>query len=211
MAAIPDHVKKFMAEYGVAHDEIWPLPGGRSYAVKHSALERIAHKRAITFDPPQIIEADGANGVVTLLVTAHMGSASAWTFGEASPRNNKNAYAWAMAEKRGKDRCVLKLLNTHGAIYSEDEADDFKQVEPPKSVTAVIAKAPPVKEVTEAAHTFIGAMKMAQTVDDLTEWAIAVKPEISKLQEQDQAAIRDAYAAFRTKLAEAEYQQEDAA
>jgi hypothetical protein len=32
-----------------------------------------------------------------------------------------------MAEKRAKDRVILKLLAVHGDIYSEEEADDFKR------------------------------------------------------------------------------------
>jgi hypothetical protein len=36
----------------------------------------------------------------------------------------------AMAEKRAKDRVTLKLLHAHGALYSEDEADDFKRPNP---------------------------------------------------------------------------------
>lgn len=203
MPAIPEQVRKFMADYAVAQDEIWPLPGGRSYAVKHSALERIAALRSITFKPPQVIEGNGADGVVTLLITAHMGEATTWTFGEASPKNNKNAYCWAMAEKRGKDRCVLKLLNTHGAIYSEDEADDFKAPAQPVAM-------PAEKKPDSLAATFIAALKMAQSVDDLSAWAVDNKPAITKLSQDDQAAIRDEYAAHRTKLAEAEYQKEAA-
>lgn len=57
---------------------------------------------------------------------------------------------------------------------------------------------------------FIDALKMAQTVDDLSAWAVENKPAISKLTEQDQTAIRAAFGAHRTKLAEAEYQKEAA-
>jgi hypothetical protein len=32
-----------------------------------------------------------------------------------------------MAEKRAKDRVILKLLSAHGALYSEAEADEFVQ------------------------------------------------------------------------------------
>ena len=198
MPTIPEHVRKFMSEYGVPQDEIWPLPGGRSYAIKHAALERIANKHAITFDPPHIVEADGANGVATLLVTARMGAAVTWTFGEASPKNNKNAYCFAMAEKRAKDRCVLKLLDTHGAIYSEDEADDFRQQ----------ASEPPPLSVVAAA--LITSLKMAQSVDDLTVWTEENNPKIRKLAENEKQAIRYAYASHRTQLAEAEYQKEAA-
>jgi hypothetical protein len=31
-----------------------------------------------------------------------------------------------MAEKRAKDRVVLKLIGLHGLVYSEEESDDFK-------------------------------------------------------------------------------------
>ena len=35
-----------------------------------------------------------------------------------------------MAEKRGRDRCVLKLIKAYEwGIYSEEEADDFKKQE----------------------------------------------------------------------------------
>lgn len=36
------------------------------------------------------------------------------------------AYPFAMAEKRAKDRVILKLAGLHG-LYSEDEADEFKE------------------------------------------------------------------------------------
>jgi hypothetical protein len=36
-----------------------------------------------------------------------------------------------MAEKRAKDRCTLKLLKAHGAIYSEDEAEELRRQEQP--------------------------------------------------------------------------------
>ena len=35
-----------------------------------------------------------------------------------------------MAEKRAKDRVVLKLVDLSGDFYSEDEADDFKDAKP---------------------------------------------------------------------------------
>ena len=35
-----------------------------------------------------------------------------------------------MAEKRAKDRVILKLVGLHGYAYSEEEADDFKKARP---------------------------------------------------------------------------------
>lgn len=145
---IPENIAAFMREFGVAQDEIWLVPGGKSYAIKHSALDRIAVEKGVWFDPPQIVESNGAEGIATIVVTGHMGDAHTWSFGEASPKNNKNAYPFAMAEKRAKDRCLLKLLSSHGAIFSEEEAEDFrepsgKQQEPaqkPESLSQYIAR-----------------------------------------------------------------------
>ena len=53
---------------------------------------------------------------------------SVTSVGEADNRNSKNNYYGSMAEKRGIDRCVLKLINAYQyGIYSEVEADDFKK------------------------------------------------------------------------------------
>ena len=52
---------------------------------------------------------------------------SVTSVGEADNRNSKNNYYGSMAEKRGIDRCVLKLINAYEyGVFSEVEADDFK-------------------------------------------------------------------------------------
>lgn len=124
---IPKAVAAFMEEYGVLSDEIWPVPGGKSYAVKHSALERIAVEKAISFEKPAILQNDAEFKSVAICVTGSMNGLTLWSIGEASPANCKNSYMWAMAEKRARDRVILKLLAVHGAVYSEDEAEDFKK------------------------------------------------------------------------------------
>ena len=49
-----------------------------------------------------------------------------WTTGEANGDNCSMNYMSAMAEKRGKDRIILKLINAYEyGIYSDVEADDF--------------------------------------------------------------------------------------
>lgn len=114
--------------YGLNRDDFWELPQKRgTYAVKHSALEQVAMKARIVFDMPQIVEAAGDVCAICVRGTMPMKdgeSMSAWSMGEASPKNNKNAYPWAMAEKRAKDRVVLKLVGIHGLVYSEDELTD---------------------------------------------------------------------------------------
>lgn len=146
----PDAIRDFCAKNGVSRDEIWQVPGGKAWAVKHSALERIAFQNNIIFDLPQIVEADGANGVATLIVKGRLGDFEQWSVGEASPKNNKNAYCFSMAEKRAKDRVILKLLNIHGILYSEEEADDFKRQD----------KAPDNDDLPISGHQHAGLLKM---------------------------------------------------
>lgn len=103
---------------------IWDCHG--VWVAYHAAIERIAAKAGVAFDMPQIIEASSQSKTVAIAVRGTMGERSEWSFGEASPANNKNAYPYAMAEKRAKDRVVLKLVGLHGLLYSEEESDDFK-------------------------------------------------------------------------------------
>jgi hypothetical protein len=127
MPSLPKEVADFMKEYGVTSDEVWPVPGGKAYAVKHKALERIANEKGIVFERPSVVACDLASKSMVICTFAKMGERTEWSFGEASPANNKNQYMAAMAEKRSRDRVILKLLSKHGDLYSEEEADDFKQ------------------------------------------------------------------------------------
>lgn len=116
---------EILTTHGESPEEaLWDCHG--TWVAYHAAIERIAAKANITFDMPQIVEADSSSKVVAIAVRGKMGERSEWSFGEASPGNNKNSYPYAMAEKRAKDRVVLKLVGLHGAVYSEEEADAFK-------------------------------------------------------------------------------------
>src|ERR1043166_618127 len=122
-------VMAFMEKFGVDSDEIWEVHGS-AWVVKHKALERIAAEQGIVWDKPELKVCDMAQGLIAILVGGHLGDRVEYSFGEASPKNNKNAYPIAMAEKRAKDRVILKLLASHGDLYSEEEADDFKRQNP---------------------------------------------------------------------------------
>ncbi len=108
--------------------DIWDCHG--QWIAYHRTVERIAAKAGIEYDRPAIIESNSASGVAVICVFGKLGAKSEWSFGEASPKNNKNAYPYAMAEKRAKDRVVLKLVGLHGLVYSEEEADDFQAARP---------------------------------------------------------------------------------
>lgn len=126
---VPKLVGEVLKEIGeTAVTAGWDCHG--TFVLLHKALERVAAHKNITFDPPTIVESDISSKNVVILVTGHLGDKSEWSFGEAAPYNNKNAYPYAMAEKRAKDRVILKLVGLHGHVYSEEEADDFKKARP---------------------------------------------------------------------------------
>lgn len=124
-------IEEVRVRYGLAPTDFWELPQKKgTWVAKHAALEVVAVKANIGWTAPQIIEADGGNGVAALVVFGSIGERSEWSTGEASPKNNKNAYPWAMAEKRAKDRVILKLAGLHGLVYSDAEGDFDRSPEP---------------------------------------------------------------------------------
>lgn len=131
-----DPLVKAFKELGLKPGEdTWDIVFGgkkRAVAVKHKALEKIAAAKKMSFDNPIIIETDATNRVCVMSVRGHIGDRSEWAIGEAAPYNidkgtNKQSYPYAMAEKRAKDRVILKLLNVAGDYYSEAESEEFKE------------------------------------------------------------------------------------
>ena len=133
MPAISKELETILKKYGEGKDAVWDCHG--KWIAYHAALERIARKAGVKFDAPQVLEASGGDKCVALCVTGHMDNSTEWSIGEASPLNYRTserqaAYPYAMAEKRGKDRVIPKLIGLHGMVYSEEEADDFKEGKP---------------------------------------------------------------------------------
>ena len=116
----------------ISQDDIWLVQS--TPVVKHKALERLAAAMGIRFQLPQILRSERDEAVI--LVAGQFSptpsvTLTEWSIGEACVNVNylvkgkMAAYVYAMAEKRGKDRVVLKLAGLHG-VYSEEEADEFK-------------------------------------------------------------------------------------
>ncbi len=128
-ATLPEHLSKLIVACGldpaIDKGSVWNCHG--TPVILHAALERIADHVNIVFQPPQIIEAQSQAKIAVVCVSGSMDALTAWSIGEATPANNKNEYPWAMAEKRAKDRVILKLIGASGFVYSEEEADSLKQ------------------------------------------------------------------------------------
>lgn len=137
---LPARLKEILAEINLTERQaVWDCHG--TPVVLHKALEKVAAHYKVKFDTPQIIACDVAAKEAVICVTGHMGEATEWSIGEAAPYNNKNSYPFAMAEKRAKDRVILKLVGLHGEVYSEEEADDFKAAKPAVPVMELDLKA----------------------------------------------------------------------
>jgi len=131
-------IKQLAEKYNLSKDDFWELKRKDKttgklvsmYPVKwiitHDACEKIAAKENIQFGAPTIYR--DSNQDVAIVGDAKRGNKIIWSTGEASPKNCKAPYPFAMAEKRLKDRLVLKLINAYEyGIYSDSEADNFKK------------------------------------------------------------------------------------
>jgi len=98
--------------------------------MKHKYIEIAGQNKGVIIESLDEIEKNSKEGVVAIKCTASLGKAKVITYGEATPKNNKNGYPYAMAEKRAVDRAILKLIGIHGFVYSDDEVDDkFENVQ----------------------------------------------------------------------------------
>ena len=130
---IPQKVAEVLKDIGeTSKTATWDCHG--TVVILHKALEKVAAHKGITFDAPVVIESCVEKKMVVILVTGRFNDKVEWSFGEAAPYNLKNNYPFAMAEKRAKDRVILKLVGLHGDAYSEIEADEFNETKPPKLV-----------------------------------------------------------------------------
>jgi hypothetical protein len=134
--SLDPRIEAIRQKYNLRTDDFWELPQKRgSYCVKHSALEIVAAQAGIKFSAPQIIEANGGAGVAAVCVEGEMDGRKVWSIGECNPKNNRNSYPWAMAEKRAIDRVILKLAGIHGLVYSDNEIEgDDAPAQPTQAV-----------------------------------------------------------------------------
>jgi hypothetical protein len=183
---ISQEILDFMALHKIDSDEVWEVHGN-SWCIKHKALERAGATAGIVWDRPAMIETDSAAGVVAICVFGKLGERVEWSIGEASPKNNKNAYSYAMAEKRGKDRVILKLLNTHGYLYSESEADEFAEQRPEKRGEL------PKKDAKGVYVKLQAEIQSCASREQLKTWGAANKDRIEVLPEDWRDILRLQY------------------
>ena len=115
------------------------------------------------------------------------------TTGEANALNCTAEYYFAMAEKRGRDRVILKLINAYEyGIYSDVEADDFEKHDKP-----------PTEKQLDMLHNLAGDLEIeiagvenmnresiSKMIDDLKE-RLSEKRAKEQAEEKQQELIKE--------------------
>lgn len=98
----------------------WELNRGskKQLLILHKTVQLIARAEGVTCNFV-VVESNIDKGVSVVLATAKLKNKVVESLGEAHPRNNKNAYPTAMAQKRAYDRAVSELLGI--SVYSESD------------------------------------------------------------------------------------------
>jgi len=188
MSAADKTIAEILGKYGEPFaGNVWRVQGNA--VIYHNALERIAAQARIGFDLPVVLRAERDEAVV--LVHGHMGERSEWSIGEALVDVNyrvsgkQAAYVYAMAEKRAKDRVILKLIELHGLVYSEEEADEFKPARPAPGTPRTAAP----NSQAQGAAALMRIIERAGTINAVTDLMLDAETQ-ARLAELDQA-LRD--------------------
>jgi hypothetical protein len=154
----------------LSRDDVWEVQGNP--VVKHQALERLSSALRIIWHKPEVLRAERDEAV--LIVTGNLPSGpSEWSIGEAVigqnllARNKSAVYPYAMAEKRAKDRVILKLAGLYGS-HSEEEADDFKQGAKPEEEQQAVS---PTKDSRSVyVENSLNLIEQIQTPEAVSAW-----------------------------------------
>lgn len=141
MRTADKQIADILARYGEPFGgSVWRVQG--TAVIYHKALERIAAQAGIIFQSPIILRSERDECVMIVHGSMQVRddqnkptgkTRHEWSIGEAVINVNyrvsgkQAAYVYAMAEKRAKDRVVLKLIELSGEVYSEEEADEWKE------------------------------------------------------------------------------------
>lgn len=201
MPTLPDHIRELAKKHKLNQSDFWNCHG--TWVCKHAPLEKAAAVAGVIWAPVQILESDSGKAVA-ILATGTLGDHTEWSIGEASPKNNKNAYPWAMAEKRAKDRVILKLLGFAGEVYSEEEADDFKDAKPKQprgEVGAIDQGDKSNRDVKADYNRLLTPLQQCRTFDDLRDWKEMFSEDLEAMPEDHRESLRGEFKRKRSEFA----------
>lgn len=115
--------------------DVWAVQGNP--VVKHATLERLGAALKIQWEAPRFLrtERDECVVIVSGSIIREGVAIIEWSTGEAAIGQNyqvsgkQAAYPYAMAEKRAKDRVIIKLAGLYGAYSSDEMSGQDKDAE----------------------------------------------------------------------------------
>jgi len=111
-----------LKEFNLGQEAVWDCHG--TWIITHKYLEHIASQKKVHITSLDVVESNTEKQYAVVKCVASSEEKTVITFGEASPKNNKNAYPFAMAEKRAVGRAILKLAGLHGHFYEDEFPTD---------------------------------------------------------------------------------------
>ena len=133
------NINELAKTHGFKKDvDYWQHKQSGQWILKHDAITKIANAENIKL--VKIVSLYQSDTCVRFLVTMGLFVDDnivnqITSVGEADTNSCFMPYLGCIAEKRGIDRCVLKLINAYEyGISSEEEAEDYKQTEKPKPI-----------------------------------------------------------------------------
>ena len=191
---IDSHTEEILRKFNLDPKEcLWDCHG--SWILLHKWVVVIGQRAGITLSPPQIINADQNGRMGLVLVEGKLNDQTAWSFGEAAPYNNKNAYPFAMAEKRAKDRVILELIGLAGHVYTDQDVAEIKEGKPVWELKPEPASQSDVN-TTGIKHLF-DAIDQCETADQFANVAQRIKEGVDDgdISDTQRQALRIRFAA----------------
>jgi hypothetical protein len=118
-------LQELYKKFGLDKEDVFKSPQGW-VIITRSGIDKIQSSAGIniSYDVLEYTPAVSA----AIKATGSYGDLVIETYGEATPKNTRQSYVLAMAEKRAMSRIVLKLTGFYAlGVFGEDESDDFKR------------------------------------------------------------------------------------
>ena len=123
-----DILNDLYKKYELHKDDTFKSPQGWTI-ITRSGIDKIQAVADIDIDYEMVEYTPAESAAVK--ATATWKDRTLSTFGEANPKNCRQSYVLAMAEKRAMSRIVLKLTGFYAlGVFGQDESEDFTKAKP---------------------------------------------------------------------------------
>ena len=118
-----DMLNELYKKYNLNKEDTFKSPQGWTI-ITRTGIDKIQAVANIDIDYEMVEYTPAESAAVK--ATANWNNRKLSTFGETNPKNCRQSYVLAMAEKRAMSRIVLKLTGFYElGVFGQDESDDF--------------------------------------------------------------------------------------